>query len=230
MVTTTESVVSTSPPTAQEPRNRRARSAYPFWFYLPAGVIYAVLFIVPTLVSFFFSLTRWTLFDYQFIGFDNFVTFFQEPALVKGLQHTLVYAVITSGLKVVLGMLLAVLLTSQIVGRGFLRSAIFFPVLVSTIGVGLTFTALMDPAGLINSALDVFGISGPGWLTDPSYALLSSRWSTSGRASGWRPSSTWRASCRSRLSTSRRPGSTGRQPGTGSGTSSCRWHDPPRRP
>src|SRR3954451_14567678 len=173
MVTTTESVVSTSPPTAQEPRNRRARSAYPFWFYLPAGVIYAVLFIVPTLVSFFFSLTRWTLFDYQFIGFDNFVTFFQEPALVKGLQHTLVYAVITSGLKVVLGMLLAVLLTSQIVGRGFLRSAIFFPVLVSTIGVGLTFTALMDPAGLINSALEVFGISGPGWLTDPSYALLS---------------------------------------------------------
>ncbi len=44
-------------------------------------------------------------------------------------------------------MLLAVLLTSQIIGRSFLRSVVFFPVLVSTIGVGLTFTALMDPTG-----------------------------------------------------------------------------------
>ena len=59
--------------------------------------------------------------------------------------------VITSGLKVVLGMALALLLTSQIIARGYLRSVVFFPVLVSTIGVGLTFTVLMDlERGLIN--------------------------------------------------------------------------------
>jgi raffinose/stachyose/melibiose transport system permease protein len=74
----------------------------------------------------------------------------------------------------VLGLLLAVLLTSQIVARGYLRSVVFFPVLVSTIGVGLTFTVLMNPErGLINSALGVVGVTGPGWLTDPKYALLS---------------------------------------------------------
>ena len=73
-----------------------------------------------------------------------------EPALVSSLWHTVVYAVITSGLKVVLGLLLAVLLTSQIIARGYLRSVVFFPVLVSTIGVGLTFTVLMNPErGLI---------------------------------------------------------------------------------
>ena len=44
-------------------------------------------------------------------------------------------------------MALAVLLTSPIIGRGFLRSVVFFPVLVSTIGVGLTFKVLMDPRG-----------------------------------------------------------------------------------
>ena len=50
-----------------------------------------------------------------------------------------------------LGLLLAVLLTSQIIGRGYLRSVVFFPVLVSTIGVGITFTVLMNPEhGLIN--------------------------------------------------------------------------------
>jgi raffinose/stachyose/melibiose transport system permease protein len=153
---------------------KRARSPYSNWFYLPAAVIYGVLFVVPTLTSFYFSLTRWSIFDSKFIGFGNYVTFFQEPALVSGLVHTLIYAVVTSGLKVVLGLLLALLLTSQIVARGYLRSVVFFPTLVSTIGVGLTFTILMDPQrGLINQALGTVGIDGPGWLTDPRYALLS---------------------------------------------------------
>jgi raffinose/stachyose/melibiose transport system permease protein len=159
--------------TAPEPGSRR-HSPYPYWFYAPAAVIYAVLFLFPTLLAFYFSLTRWSIFSSKFIGFGNYVTFFQEPALVSGLTHTLIYAVVTSGAKVVLGMLLAVLLTSQIVARGWLRSVVFFPTLVSTIGVGLTFTVLMNPEkGLINNALGVIGIQGPGWLTDPKYALLS---------------------------------------------------------
>ena len=155
-------------------RRRTAPSPYPYWFYVPAAVVYTVLFLVPTFASFYFSLTRWSLFDYQFIGLDNFVLFFQEPALVKGFFNTILYALITSGLKVILGLLLAVLLTSRIVARGYLRSVVFFPVLVSTIGVGITFTVLMNPEqGLINRSLASVGIDGPGWLTDPSYALIS---------------------------------------------------------
>ena len=50
---------------------------------------------------------------------------------------------------------------------------VFFPVLVSTIGVGLTFTVLMDPSGLINDGLALVGIDGPAWLVDPKTALLS---------------------------------------------------------
>jgi len=152
----------------------KAKSSYPSWFYLPAALVYTVLFVVPTLTSFYFSLTRWTLFDMEFIGLENFVEFFEEPALVTGLKNTLIYGVVTSGLKVVLGLLLAVLLTSQVIARGYLRSVVFFPVLVSTIGVGFTFTALMDPeVGLINESLALIGIDGPSWLTDPSLALLS---------------------------------------------------------
>ncbi|MFC7529954.1 carbohydrate ABC transporter permease [Actinoplanes sp. GCM10030250] len=152
----------------------RARSPYPNWFFLPAAVVYGILFLVPTFASFYFSLTRWTLFESHFVGLDNFVTFFGEPALVKGFVNTLIYGIVTSGAKVVLGLLLAILLTSRIVARGYLRSVVFFPVLVSTIGVGLTFTVLMDPEqGLINQSLAAVGVQGPGWLTDPSYALLS---------------------------------------------------------
>ncbi len=157
------------------PRSRRGgKSAYPYWFYLPAFAVFFVFFLLPTFSSFYFSLTRWTLFDSEWIGLENFQRFFQEPALTKGLTNTLIYAVTTSGLKVILGMLLAVLLTSSVIGRAFMRSVVFFPVLVSTIGVGLTFTVLMEPdVGFLNEALAVFGITGPRWLVDPKWALLS---------------------------------------------------------
>lgn len=153
---------------------RKRKSPYPLWFYLPAAIIFGVLFAVPTFASFYFSLTRWTLFDTEFIGLDNFRQFFNEPFLVRGFINTFIYGFLTSAAKVVLGLLLGVLLTSQIVARGYLRSVVFFPVLVSTIGIGLTFKILMDPFdGVINQALAVFGIAGPAWLTDPALALYS---------------------------------------------------------
>ncbi|WP_206535758.1 sugar ABC transporter permease [Microbacterium sp. 4R-513] len=149
------------------------KSPYPTWFFLPAGVFYVTLFLVPTVASFWFSLTRWTLFDVEFIGIDNYVRFFQEPPLVQGFVNTFIYAFVTSGAKVVLGLLLGVLLSSQIIGRGFTRSVIFFPVLASTIGVGIMFKVLLDPFdGPVNAGLEALGIPGPGWWTDPATALL----------------------------------------------------------
>lgn len=159
---------------AGAPARRRMKSQYPMWFYLPAAVFFVVLFLVPTFSSFYYSLTRWTMFETEFIGFANFEQFFREPALVQGFVNTFIYAFLTSGLKVVLGLALGVLLTSSIVGRGYLRAVVFFPVLVSTVGVGVTFRVLMDPQdGLINQGLALVGIEGPGWLTDPSLALFS---------------------------------------------------------
>jgi raffinose/stachyose/melibiose transport system permease protein len=159
--------------TVDRPRRRR-RNPYPLWFFAIPAVLFIVFFAIPTFSSFYFSLTRWTLQTTQFIGLENFVLFFNEPTLVSGFIHTFIYAFLTSGAKVVLGILLARLLTSQIIGRGYLRSVVFFPVLVSTIGVGLTFKILMDPFnGLINKTLALVGITGPGWLTDPNLALYS---------------------------------------------------------
>lgn len=151
---------------------RRQHSAYPLWFYIPAAIIFLALFITPTIASFYFSLTRWSLFDIEFIGFENFEQFFREPMLVQGFINTFIYGFSTSAVKVVLGLLLGVLLTTPLIARGYLRSVIFFPTLVSVIGVGLTFKVLMDPFdGLINDALAAVGIDGPGWLTDPAWAL-----------------------------------------------------------
>jgi len=157
-----------------QPRPRSQKSPCPLWFFLPAAVIYGVFFLAPTATSFWYSLTRWDLTTAEFIGLENFRQFFSEPFLVQSLVNTLIYAVMTSGLKTVCGLLLAVLLTGNIFARGFLRTVVFFPVLVSTIGIGITFTVMMHPTkGIINVALGALGIAGPGWLTNPSLALFS---------------------------------------------------------
>lgn len=148
------------------------RSPYPYWFVLPAAVVFVTLFLVPTFASLWFSLTRWDLFSATFIGLDNFRQFFSEQNLTEGLVNTAIYAVLTSATKTVCGLLLAVLLTSGLWGQGFLRTVVFFPVLVSTIGVGITFTVLMHPTkGLFNLGLAAIGLHGPGWLTDAQLAL-----------------------------------------------------------
>lgn len=152
----------------------RRRRIYPAWFIMPAAAIYTVLFLYPTLTSLYYSLTRWTLFDSEFIGLENFYQFFSEPYLYQALINTVIFAVVTSGLKVILGLGLGVLLTSPLYGRDFLRSVVFFPVLVSTVGVGITFTILMHPSqGVINETLAMIGIKGPGWLVDRNIALYS---------------------------------------------------------
>jgi raffinose/stachyose/melibiose transport system permease protein len=136
--------------------------------------VFTLFFLVPTAMAFYFSLTRWTLFQAYFIGFENYVDFFGEDQLVAGLRNTVIYAVLTSGLKVIISLPLAMLITSKIRLKGFFRGIIYFPVLVSTVAVGITFSTLMQPStGLINAVLSFIGISGPDWLGDPQLALFS---------------------------------------------------------
>lgn len=152
----------------------RTNKIYSYGFLLPAGLIYGGLFIIPTFLSFFFSLTRWTLTDWNFIGLDNFKTFFSEPSLTIGFKNSIIYAILTCGFKVVIGFLLATLLCSRLKTRGFLRSMVFFPTLLSTIAVGITFCSMMQPStGIINKALALIHITGPDWLGSISLALVS---------------------------------------------------------
>ncbi|MEK3721363.1 carbohydrate ABC transporter permease [Paenibacillus sp. FSL H8-0034] len=147
---------------------------YSYLFLLPAGIIYFVFYLLPTIMSFFFSLTRWTLTKWQFIGFDNYVMFFEESSLKIGFKNTLIFAVVTCGLKVVLALLLATLLTSKIWFKDYFRSMVFFPTLLSTIAVGIAFSTMMHPTqGVINTGLAAIGINGPDWLGNTKLALLS---------------------------------------------------------
>ena len=102
------------------------------------------------------------------------MTFFSEPSLTIAIKNTLIYAILTCILKLVLSFLLAVFLTSRIRTKNFLRSVVFFPNLISTIAVGITFSAFMHPSkGLFNTLLELFGINGPDWLGNTQLALYS---------------------------------------------------------
>lgn len=150
------------------------KKTYNYGFLLPASVVYGIFFLVPTVMSFFFAFTRWNLITWDWIGLDNFRMFFEMRQFNIGFRNTLIYAVLTSGFKVILGLLLGMFLCIPLRSRGFLRSMVFFPTLISTVAIGAAFANLMHPSqGLINTTLAAIGINGPDWLGDFNLALYS---------------------------------------------------------
>lgn len=152
----------------------KKNKVYSTWFLVPAMVIFIVFFIVPMVTSLFFSMTVWNFETFHFVGLDNFKMFFTEHSLRIGIKNTFIYAVLTSGMKVVLAFLIAIFLSSAIKTKNFIRSIVFFPNLVSTVAIGITFKALMHPSkGLINKVIEFFGGHRFDWLGNASTALYS---------------------------------------------------------
>ncbi len=149
-----------------------SKKIYPIWFLAPAIIIFSVFFLIPIAMSLVFSMMNWTFSGMSWAGFRNYITFFNDYSMTIGIKNTLIYAFATMLSKCILGFLLAVFLTSNIKSKNFLRSIAFFPNIVSTIAVGITFTALMHPSkGLINKTLDAIGVVGPDWLGNINIAL-----------------------------------------------------------
>ncbi|WP_070042119.1 carbohydrate ABC transporter permease [Robinsoniella peoriensis] len=150
------------------------KKIYSNWFLVPALLIFSIFFLLPTIISFYFSLTVWDFNSVTFVGVDNFKTFFTTDSLVGSLKNTLVYAILTCILKLVLAFFVAIFLTSKIRMKNLLRSIIFFPNLISSVAIGITFSALMHPSkGLFNEILAFWGVGGINWLGDVNIALYS---------------------------------------------------------
>ena len=141
---------------------------------MPALIIFSVLFIIPMIISVFFSMTVWSFVDFRFIGLQNYQMFFEDSQLLQGLTNTWIYAVSTSMSKVVLALFIAVFLTSNIRLRGMLRSIVFFPHLVSSVSIGITFCALMHPTkGVFNAVLSALKLPTSKFVYSPDTSLLS---------------------------------------------------------
>ena len=152
----------------------REKQLYSVWFVMPSLIIFSVFFLYPIISSLYYSLTVWNFETAIFCGLDNYRMFFSENSLSSAVVHTLIYAFATSGLKVVLAFFIAIFLTSRIRSKDFIRSAGFFPNLVSTMAVGLTFLYLMHPTkGLFNTVLRGVGLGTVNFLGDEDLALIS---------------------------------------------------------
>lgn len=134
-----------------------------YFFVLPALLFYCIFWIFPILKLFQYSVTDYNGYvqDFNYVGFSNFKTLFQEEVLVTSIKNTLIYTAITVVLGNIIALLLAMLLNANIRAKGFYRSAFYIPTLFSAIVVGFIWSYVYMPQeGLIASFLEKIGLSG----------------------------------------------------------------------
>ena len=152
---------------------------YPFYFLIPALVIYTVLFIIPSFIGFGFSLTNWNSMGsaMKFIGLDNFKEIFiSNKTYMLFILNTLIFAVVTTIMKNIVGLLLALFFNEGLKTKQLLRTVFFLPVALSPLIIGLIFVSILNPVtGLLNSTLRVIGVGilEQQWLGDPKTAMIS---------------------------------------------------------
>lgn len=164
---------------------RRSRPRYALVvlaFLLPSAVPLALFVLGPMVAAAVVSLTDWNLIRPPvFVGLDNYRQLFTDPETGEVFLHTLFYILGYLPLVYVGGLALALALNSRLRGRSFWRGIYFLPVVTSWIVVALIWRWLLNPStGVVNTVLGWVGIDGPGWWTDPSWALpsiiLASAW------------------------------------------------------
>ena len=153
---------------------------YPFYFALPAVVLYLTFFVVPSIVGIGYAFTDWSSYssDIHFVGWDNFAAIFSpHERYLSYIWNTLVFTALTVVLKTVIALGLALLLNEGVKHlRNFYRVVIFLPAVLPVLIVALIFRSILNPAtGLLNSFLRDIGLSALAlpWLIDPHIALYS---------------------------------------------------------
>ena len=135
---------------------------YPIYFVYGALALYIVLFVVPSIIGIGYSFTNWSAYSdkLKYVGFDNFkLVFSSDEDYMAIIINTLKFTFITTILKNVLGLLLALLLTKSIRFLNFHRGLMFMPAVLSTLIIGMIFKSILDPAdGLLNTFLRSVGL------------------------------------------------------------------------
>src|SRR5947209_3715945 len=142
---------------------------------MPALVFYALFALVPMAIAVYLSFTQWNgLSPEVWVGWKNWIALFSDSitghALILSFELMVLSWVIQTPISILLGIFMA--------GRQRYRSVLgvfyFIPLLFSTVAIGLTWTALLDPNfGLLNTLLRTIGLPGlaRGWLGDPHLAF-----------------------------------------------------------
>lgn len=151
-------------------------------FLAPSLVPLALFTLGPMAASVGISFLRWDLLrPPRLIGLQNYANLVGDSDFWAAVAHTLFYIVGYLPLVYAGGLLLALGLHQRLRGLAFFRAAYFLPVVTSWVVVALVWKWLLNPqSGIVNAALGIVGIAGPGWWTDPAWAMpsiiLASAW------------------------------------------------------
>lgn len=138
-------------------------------FILPALVGTLIFIIIPVICSFGLSFAKWDLLNpIQFVGLANYREIFSEALFYKILLNTIVFALATSVLGVIIPLVLACILNSKIRGAEFYKTAYFLPFITPMIVIGVVWEWIFDPnIGLLNHVLHLH----INWLYDTHFAM-----------------------------------------------------------
>ncbi|MFD1429689.1 MULTISPECIES: carbohydrate ABC transporter permease [Lacticaseibacillus] len=145
-------------------------------YLLPMLVVTITFSIWPIISSFMMSF--YTKYDYyndkvSAIGFDNFVTLWQDPEFHLAVRNTLIFVVGVVPITVILSLIIALLLNQIKWLSGFFRTVYFLPFVTSTVAIAMVWNWIYhSDYGLMNYFLGLVGIHPINWLTDPNYSLL----------------------------------------------------------
>lgn len=138
-------------------------------FILPALIGTLIFIIIPVICSFGLSFARWDLINpIEFVGVENYKLIFSEQLFYKILLNTVIFALATSVLGVIIPLVLASILNSKLKGAEFFKTAYFLPFITPMIVIGIVWEWIFDPniglfANLFNIHLK--------WLYDTSLAM-----------------------------------------------------------
>lgn len=151
-------------------------------FLLPSLIPLVLFTLAPMMMSIGISFTEWNLLKPpEWVGLENYRDLATDPALRKALVNTLYYIVGYLPLVYIGGLGIALLLDKGLRWIGFWRGVYFLPVVTSWVVVAVVWRWLLQPeGGIVNYALSLIGIDGPGWWTSPVWAMpsviLASAW------------------------------------------------------
>ncbi|QOR71491.1 sugar ABC transporter permease [Ruania alkalisoli] len=175
-------VTLTAPPrsrtsAAPAERSRRRRTAgqdNAAYVMLIPWVIGMLFTLIPFGVSLYLAFTDYNLLQpAEFVGWDNFVAFVNDPKAMTAAEVTLRYTFIAVPVSLVAALGVALLLNRGVRGLKFYRSAFYLPSLIgASVAIVMLWRSIFGFDGIVNGFLARFGIEGPSWTSDPSWALV----------------------------------------------------------
>lgn len=150
-------------------RNRKKEVIAGLLFVSPWIIGLLVFISYPVLASLYYSFTDYSVLKPAiFIGLENYIELFQDEIFWITLQNTFIYAAFALPLGMITAITLALLLNNKVRGMAFYRTIFFLPSLVPMVSLAVLWLWVFNGEyGVLNSFLQMFGISGPNWLGDP---------------------------------------------------------------